>query len=97
MSLFARASAAPRAGGRLRGGAVLGCLGLAGCGPGAPSLSLVGAYFPAWILCSLIGLAAGLVARVVLSATHLAEAAAYPLVVCIAVGAIAGLSAWLAF
>ena len=34
---------------------------------------------------------------VVLSATRLAEAAAYPLVVCIAIGAIAGILAWLAF
>lgn len=94
---LATASVAARARGPLRGGALLGCLGLAGCAPGAPSLSLVGAYFPAWILCSLIGVAAGLGARIVLSATRLAETAAYPLVICIAVGAIAGLSAWLAF
>ena len=72
-------------------------LGLGGCDPGAPSLSLVGSYFPAWILCSLIGVAVGLAARVVLSATRLAEAAAYPLVICIASGAIAGLLVWLAF
>ena len=72
-------------------------LGLGGCDRGAPSLSLVGSYFPAWILCSLIGVAVGLVARVVLSATRLAEIAAYPLVVCIAIGVIAGLAAWLVF
>ena len=72
-------------------------MGLGGCGAGAPSLSLVGSYFPAWILCSLVGLAVGLAARVVLSATRLAEAAAYPLVVCIASGVIAGLLVWLAF
>jgi YtcA family len=71
--------------------------GLAGCRAGAPSLSLVGAYFPAWILCSLIGLAVGLAARAGLSATRIAEVAAYPLVVCIALGAIAGLMAWLVF
>jgi hypothetical protein len=72
-------------------------LGLGGCDVGAPSLSLVGSYFPAWILCSLIGLAVGLAARVGLSATRLAEAAAYPLVVCIATGVIAGVATWLAF
>lgn len=76
---------------------LLGLLGLGGCAPGAPSLSLAGSYFPAWILCSLIGVAVGLAARGVLSATRLAEAAAYPLVICIASGAIAGILAWLAF
>jgi hypothetical protein len=76
---------------------VLGPLGLGGCDSGAPSLTLVGSYFPAWILCSLIGVAAGLAARVVLSATRLAETAAYPLVVCIAIGVIAGVTAWLVF
>ncbi len=78
-------------------GSLLGLLGLGGCEAGAPSLSLVGSYFPAWIVCSLIGVAVGLATRVVLSATRLAEVAAYPLVVCIAIGAIAGILAWLAF
>jgi hypothetical protein len=77
--------------------AVLGLLGLGGCEPGAPSLSLVGSYFPAWILCSVIGVAFGLIVRVVISTTRLAEAAAHPLVVCIASGAIVGILAWLAF
>jgi hypothetical protein len=76
---------------------LLSLLGLGGCGAGAPTLSLVGSYFPAWILCSLIGVAVGLAARVVLSATRLAETAAYPLVVCIAIGIIAGVAAWLVF
>ena len=76
---------------------LFGLSGLGGCEAGAPSLSLVGSYFPAWILCSVIGVAVGLAARVVLSATRLAEAAAYPLVICIASGAIAGLLVWLAF
>jgi hypothetical protein len=76
---------------------VVGLLGLDGCSVGAPSLSLVGSYFPAWIVCSLIGVGAGLVGRAALSTTRLAEAAAYPLVICIALGAIAGILAWLAF
>lgn len=71
--------------------------GLAGCGAGSPSLSLVGAYFPAWILCSLTGLTVGLVVRAVLTATHLGQVVAYPLVLCLAIGTIAGLLAWLAF
>ena len=88
-------SSSPRAAARLL--TVLSPLGLGGCDPGAPSLTLVGSYFPAWILCSLIGVAVGLTARVVLSATRLAETAAYPLVVCIAIGVIAGVAAWLVF
>ena len=78
-------------------GPLLGLLGLSGCGVGAPSLTLAGSYFPAWILCSLVGLGVGLVARVALSATRLVEVTAYPLVACIAIGGIAGLLAWLAF
>ncbi len=76
---------------------LLSLLGLDGCDPGAPSLSLVGSYFPAWILCSMIGVAVGLAARVALSTTRLAEIAALPLVVCIAIGVIAGVAAWLIF
>ena len=78
-------------------GGLLGPMGLGGCDAGAPSLNLVGSYFPAWILCSLIGVAAGLAARAVLTVTRLAEAAAHPLIACIAIGAIAGLLAWLVF
>jgi hypothetical protein len=76
---------------------LFGLLGPGGCVAGAPSLSLVGSYFPAWILCSLIGVAVGVAVRIVLTATHWAQAAAYPLIVCIASGAIAGILAWLAF
>ncbi|GGJ04917.1 YtcA family lipoprotein [Neoroseomonas lacus] len=37
---------------------------LTGCAPqGAPSLVLFGSYFPAWMLCALIGIAAALAAR----------------------------------
>jgi hypothetical protein len=95
MSSATASSASASAG--LRRGSVVCLLCLTGCDSSAPSLSLVGAYFPAWILCSLIGLAVGLGARLTLAGTRLAEAAAYPLVVCIAVGAIAGLLAWLIF
>jgi hypothetical protein len=72
-------------------------LTLGGCDVGAPSLSLVGAYFPAWILCSLIGLVVGLAVKALLSATRLDQAAFHPLVVCIACAVIAGTLAWCAF
>jgi hypothetical protein len=69
-------------------------LGLNGCSPGAPSLSLVGAYFPAWLLCSLVGLTVGLGVRTMLSATRMDQVAFHPLVVCIACAVIAGVLAW---
>jgi hypothetical protein len=78
-------------------GAVALVGGLEGCRPAAPSLSLFGAYFPAWILCSLIGVVAGLGARAALSATRAGQVVAYPLLLCIAIGCIAGLLAWQAF
>ena len=89
----------PSGEGRLRSvlAALLPTAGLAGCSPGAPSLSLVGAYFPGWILCSLIGLAAGIVMRTILSASRLSQVVAYPLLLCMATGTIAGLLAWVAF
>jgi hypothetical protein len=43
---------------------------LCGC-ERVPSISLVGAYFPSWMLCILIGVALTLVARRVLAATGL--------------------------
>ena len=72
-------------------------LGLGGCDAGAPSLTLVGSYFPAWILCSLIGVAVGVGVRLLLTTTRLAETAAFPLVICLASGVIAGVLAWLIF
>ena len=39
---------------------------LTGCAPrGAPSLVLFGAYFPAWMLCAVIGIAAALAVRAI--------------------------------
>lgn len=69
---------------------------LAGCAQrGAPSFALFGAYFPAWLLCALLGIAAAIVARAVFVATGLSSALPYQLFVCIAIGFCAGLLAWL--
>jgi len=41
-------------------------IGLGGCSAaGAPSFDLFGAFFPAWLLCGIIGIAGAAVARVV--------------------------------
>jgi hypothetical protein len=34
---------------------------------GAPTFAVVGAYFPAWMLCALLGIATAIVARAVFS------------------------------
>ena len=69
---------------------------LAGCAQrGAPSFALFGAYFPAWLLCALLGVAAAVLARAGFVATGLSSALPYQLFVCIAIGFCAALLAWL--
>jgi len=69
-----------------------------GCGcAGAPSITVAGAYFPAWLACALIGIAAALAARVVLSVSGLVSVLPLPLLVCSAVGAACATLAWAAW
>ncbi len=46
-----------------RGSSILLCLSLAGCGA-APSLDILGSFFPSWMLCAVLGI-------VLAVATHL--------------------------
>jgi hypothetical protein len=70
------------------------CSGLGGCSlDGAPSYSLFGAFFPAWLLCAVCGLAAAFVFRGVVITTGLEEAMPFKLLVYTAFGA--GLAVWL--
>jgi YtcA family len=69
---------------------------LSGCSAGgAPSFDLFGAFFPAWLLCGVIGIAAAGVARVAFISSGLANALPYQLTVCTAIGVIAALLIWL--
>jgi hypothetical protein len=69
---------------------------LSGCSAGgAPSFDLFGAFFPAWLLCGVIGIAAAGVARVAFISSGLANALPYQLAVCTAIGVIAALLTWL--
>lgn len=70
---------------------VLGSLG--GCS-GAPSITFAGAYFPAWLVCCLLGLLAAVVFRVVFVATGLAQVLPMQLFLCLALGALVGVLAW---
>lgn len=78
----------------LAGAAAL--LPLGGCGGhDAPSYVIVGAYFPEWMLCALIGVVGGIGARSLLVATGLADALPLQLFVCAAIGLIIAIGAWL--
>ena len=69
---------------------------LAGCGAaGAPSYDLFGAFFPAWLLCGIVGIAGAVVARGVFVSTGLANTLPYQLAVCAAIGVITALLVWL--
>jgi hypothetical protein len=71
-------------------------LGLSGCAvQGAPSYTLFGAYFPAWMFCAAIGLVAAAVARAFFEATGLAYVLPFQLFVCASIGVCAGLAAGL--
>jgi hypothetical protein len=68
---------------------------LTGCSGGsAPSFDLFGAFFPAWLLCGVIGIAGAAVARVVFVSTGLANTLPYQLAVCAAIGVITALLVW---
>jgi len=62
----------------------------------APSFELFGAYFPAWMLCALIGIVGAAGTRVVLTTPALSGVVPFPFTVCTAVGVILGLLSWMA-
>jgi hypothetical protein len=69
---------------------------LGGCErTGAPSFVLFGAFFPAWLLCAVLGLVAAAGARVLLVNPSVSAVIPYPLAVCTAVGIMAGAFLWL--
>jgi hypothetical protein len=74
----------------------LASVALSGCsGRGAPSFVIVGSYFPGWMVCALIGIAAAIVARIGFLASGLASVLPYQLFVCAAIGLCGALAAWL--
>ena len=75
----------------------IACLGLSACSlRGAPSYSIFGAFFPAWLLCAGIGLVGSVVLRVVVIALGFEEALPWPLVVYTAFATGVALWLWLA-
>ena len=76
---------------------VASCL-LTGCSLGAaPSFELFGAYFPAWMLCALIGIIGAASTRLVLTTPAFNGVARFQLAVCTAAGVIVALLTWMVF
>jgi hypothetical protein len=74
----------------------LECLSLTGCSVGgAPSFDLFGAFFPAWLLCGIIGIVGAIAARAIFVGTGLSNIVPFQLFVCTALGVIVALMAWL--
>jgi len=61
----------------------------------APTMSWFGAYFPAWLLCALIGVVASVLARVALGLFGGIVQFPQPLLFCSACGVITGCTIWL--
>ena len=64
-----------------------------GC-DGAPSVTIAGAYFPAWLLCAIVAVLVAALIRGVMVATGLANHIPYQLAVCCSAGTIFALILW---
>jgi hypothetical protein len=87
-----RAATVPRASMTALALMVIGLM--TGCS-GSPSRSILGSYFPSWMVCALIGLVAALLARVALKATGLLGELPAPLVVLLSIGCATTFALWL--
>jgi hypothetical protein len=56
---------------------------------------LFGAFFPAWLLCGVIGIAGAAIARVAFVSSGLSNTLPYQLAVCTAIGVITAVLVWL--
>ncbi len=83
-----------RPSGLARCGVIVSLTALTGCNS-APSQSILGSYFPSWMICALIGLAATIVVRQLLVATGLNETLPAPVVVYLALATAFAFAAWL--
>ena len=72
----------------------LTAIAVSGCTvQGAPSYTLFGAYFPAWMFCAALGILVAILARAVFVATGLAYLLPFQLFVCASIGLCAALYA----
>jgi hypothetical protein len=75
---------------------VLASCMLTGCSvAAAPSFDLFGAFFPAWMLCALVGIIGAACTGVALRTPALNDVIPFHLALCTAVGVIVGLLVWM--
>ncbi|MDG6094747.1 hypothetical protein LOC54_06435 [Acetobacter sp. AN02] len=68
---------------------------LSGCGTDpAPSYPIIGAYFPSWMLCAIVGILAAIIFRVIFVITGLDGLLSFRFFTYVALGTIAGLLLW---
>ena len=67
---------------------------LGGCN-GAPSRNILGSYFPSWMVCAILGIAAAGIARAIFKATGLLQELPVPFLVFLAIGCAATFALWL--
>ncbi len=70
---------------------------LSGCGVvgGAPSYTVVGSFFPAWMFCGVFGIFVAIGARAAFVSLGLANVLPYQLFFCTAIGLTAAMLVWL--
>lgn len=64
-----------------------------GCG-GAPSITIAGAYFPAWLLCGILAALVATITRVAMVVMGVANYIPAQLTVCLSIGIIAAVILW---
>ena len=74
--------------GVLRHGMAAFALATAGCSGEAPTLTIFGSYFPAWLACAIAGIVAAVIARVLIVVLGLDAILPWQVAVCAAIGAI---------
>jgi hypothetical protein len=62
---------------------------------GAPSRNILGSYFPSWMVCALVGIAAAVIGRAILKATGLLEEVPAPLAVLLSIACAVTFGLWL--
>ena len=73
---------------------VLLAFGVSSC-DGSPSRNILGSYFPSWMVCALVGIAAAVIGRSILKATGLLGELPAPLAVLLAIACAVTFSLWL--
>ena len=75
---------------------LLDVLPLAGCRL-APSINILGSYFPAWLICLVVGILLAAASRILLSTVHLEEVLSPPIVMYPSLTALFTIGLWLLF